>query len=62
MKFSSAKMPKPLRKTNRAGGLEGGMTNGEILHLRLAMKPISTLMNPLHSINLRYHARDALSH
>ncbi len=43
---------KPYRKTNRAGGLEGGMTNGEALHLRLAMKPISTLMNPLHSVNL----------
>jgi chorismate synthase len=43
---------KPYRKTNRAGGLEGGMTNGEPIHLRVAMKPISTLMNPLHSINL----------
>jgi len=43
---------KPYRKTNRAGGLEGGMTNGEVLQLRVAMKPISTLMNPLHSVNL----------
>ncbi|MDW8019790.1 MAG: chorismate synthase [Chloroherpetonaceae bacterium] len=43
----------PTRKTNRAGGLEGGMTNGAPLHLRVAMKPISTLMNPLHSINLQ---------
>ncbi len=51
----------PMRKTNRAGGLEGGMTNGEILHLRLAMKPISTLMNPLHSINLRT-MQETLSH
>lgn len=42
----------PVRKTNRAGGLEGGMTNGAPLHLRVAMKPISTLMNPLRSINL----------
>lgn len=43
---------KPYRKTNRAGGLEGGMTNGEPLQLRVAMKPISTLMNPLQSVNL----------
>ncbi|MFN3344171.1 MAG: chorismate synthase [Chloroherpetonaceae bacterium] len=43
---------KPYRKTNRAGGIEGGMTNGEPLHLRVAMKPISTLMNPLRSVNL----------
>lgn len=43
---------KPYRKTNRAGGIEGGMTNGEPIHLRVAMKPISTLMNPLRSVNL----------
>jgi chorismate synthase len=42
----------PYRKTNRAGGIEGGMTNGEPIHLRVAMKPISTLMNPLRSVNL----------
>ena len=35
------------RKTNRAGGLEGGMTTGEPLVVRVAMKPISTLMRPL---------------
>ncbi len=40
------------RATNRAGGLEGGMTNGETLVLRAAMKPIPTLMKPLSSINL----------
>ncbi|MFQ3596874.1 MAG: chorismate synthase [Chloroherpetonaceae bacterium] len=43
---------KPYRKTNRAGGVEGGMTNGEPIHLRVAMKPISTLMTPLRSVNL----------
>src|SRR5688572_4283111 len=32
-----------VRRTNRAGGLEGGMTNGEILRVRAAMKPISTV-------------------
>ncbi len=41
------------RKTNNAGGLEGGMTNGEMLILHAAMKPISTLANPLKSIDLR---------
>jgi chorismate synthase len=37
--------------TNRAGGLEGGMTNGETLVLRATMKPIPTLMNPLPSVD-----------
>ena len=37
--------------TNRAGGLEGGMTNGEILIIRAAMKPIPTLMHPLPSVD-----------
>lgn len=40
------------RATNRAGGLEGGMTNGETLVLRAAMKPIPTLMRPLSTIDL----------
>jgi chorismate synthase len=40
------------RRTNRAGGLEGGMTNGEPLMLRVAMKPLSTLMRPLTSVDL----------
>ena len=40
------------RRTNRAGGLEGGMTTGEPLVLRAAMKPISTLMRPLQSVDL----------
>jgi chorismate synthase len=39
------------RKTNRAGGLEGGITNGEDLVIRAAMKPISTLMSPLATID-----------
>ncbi len=41
-----------LRPTNRAGGLEGGMTNGETLVVRAAMKPIPTLMQPLASVDL----------
>ena len=40
------------RKTNRAGGLEGGMSNGEEILVRAAMKPIPTLMQPLHSIDV----------
>ncbi len=40
------------RKTNRAGGLEGGMTNGEPLILRIAMKPIPTLYQPLQSVDI----------
>lgn len=41
-----------LRETNRAGGLEGGVTNGEPLVLRGAMKPIATLMRPLQSVDI----------
>jgi chorismate synthase len=41
------------RRTNRAGGLEGGMTTGEPLVIRVAMKPISTLMRPLGTIDIR---------
>ncbi|MEK7448983.1 MAG: chorismate synthase [Planctomycetota bacterium] len=41
------------RRTNKAGGLEGGMTNGENIVLRAAVKPIPTLQNPLPSINLK---------
>lgn len=40
------------RSTNNAGGLEAGMTNGQPLVIRAAMKPISTLRKPLESINL----------
>lgn len=40
------------RETNRAGGLEGGMTNGEPVVLRAAMKPIPTLVKPLRSVDL----------
>lgn len=41
------------RKTNGAGGLEGGMTNGEPLIVRAAKKPISTLMRPIGSVDFR---------
>jgi chorismate synthase len=39
------------RETNRAGGLEGGMTNGEPLVVQAAIKPISTLTQPLRSVD-----------
>lgn len=41
------------RPTNRAGGLEGGVTNGEDLRISGYMKPISTLMKPLRSVDLQ---------
>ena len=40
-----------VRPTNNAGGIEGGMTNGQPLIIRAAKKPISTLARPLESIN-----------
>ncbi len=40
------------RRTNRAGGLEGGITTGQPIILRVAMKPISTTLNPLMSVDL----------
>jgi chorismate synthase len=44
--------PMIARPTNRAGGLEGGVTNGEELRVTGFMKPISTLMKPLRSVDL----------
>jgi chorismate synthase len=46
-------MPGLARATNRAGGTEGGMTTGEPVVARVAMKPISTLMAPLRTVDLR---------
>ena len=40
------------RPTNRAGGIEGGMTNGEIVRLRAYLKPLATLPEPLPSVDL----------
>jgi chorismate synthase len=44
------------RETNRAGGLEGGMTTGEPLLVRGAMKPLPTLTKPLRSVDTDTHA------
>jgi chorismate synthase len=43
------------RETNRAGGLEGGMTTGEPLVVRAAMKPLPTLTKPLRSVDIATH-------
>lgn len=40
------------RDTNRAGGIEGGMSNGQPIRVRAAMKPISTLMQPLRTVDM----------
>jgi chorismate synthase len=44
--------PDRRRTTNRAGGIEGGTTNGEPVVVRAAMKPLPTLMRPLRSVDL----------
>jgi len=44
--------PDRRRSTNRAGGLEAGMSNGEEIVVRAAMKPLPTLMKPLASVDL----------
>ncbi len=43
------------RPSNNAGGIEGGMSNGEPIVLRAAMKPIPTLYKPLRSVDMRSH-------
>ena len=45
-------LPRFYRKTNNAGGIEGGMSNGEPILLRAAMKPIPTLYKPLRSVDI----------
>jgi len=51
--FLDEKTGEYVRRTNNAGGTEGGMTSGAPLVARVAFKPLSTLMSPLHSIDLR---------
>jgi chorismate synthase len=43
---------RPRRRTNRSGGIEGGMSTGEVLRVRAAMKPISTLVKALDTVDL----------
>ena len=47
-----------MRGSNRAGGIEGGMSNGEPIVVRVSVKPIPTLMKALPSVNL-HHGTDA---
>ncbi len=47
------------RKTNNAGGFEGGVTNGENLVLRAATKPYSTLMSPMRSVHIDSKKKEA---
>jgi chorismate synthase len=49
------------RPTNNAGGLEGGVTNGEDLRVSVYMKPIATLMKPLRSVDLTTMAESPAS-
>ncbi|HEX3601501.1 MAG TPA: chorismate synthase [Lacipirellulaceae bacterium] len=51
-----------VRPTNNAGGIEGGMTNGQPLIIRAAKKPISTLARPLESINLETKQKQEASY
>jgi len=51
-----------VRATNNAGGIEGGMTNGQPIVLRAAMKPIATLKKPLPSIDLASKAAEGASY
>ena len=50
--FYDAEQEHYYRKSNRAGGVEGGISNGMPIVVRAAMKPISTLMRPLHSVDI----------
>ncbi|MFH1578211.1 MAG: chorismate synthase [Candidatus Omnitrophota bacterium] len=49
------------RKTNNAGGIEGGISNGEDIILRACMKPICTLLSPLDSVNIKTKAQSRAS-
>jgi chorismate synthase len=51
--FYSATETEFIRSTNNAGGLEGGITNGQPIILRTAMKPIATLYNPKQSVDIK---------
>jgi chorismate synthase len=47
----------PRRRTGRSGGIEGGMSTGEVLRVRAAMKPLSTLVKALDTVDVATGAR-----
>jgi chorismate synthase len=51
----SAEEGRPTRESNHAGGTEGGITNGEPVVVRAAMKPIATTVTPQPSVDMRTH-------
>ncbi|MDH4158570.1 MAG: chorismate synthase [candidate division Zixibacteria bacterium] len=51
--YGDAKKKKFHRTTNRAGGIEGGMTNGEDVIIRVASKPLATLKRPLQTVDIK---------
>ena len=51
-----------MRSSNRAGGIEGGMTNGELLRVRAAMKPISTVPRALATVDVATGERPSPIH
>ena len=52
MRFTMIRRKDFYRGSNRSGGIEGGMSSGEPIFLRAYMKPISTLLNPLPSVDI----------
>jgi len=50
--WSGTRLPAVTRPSNRAGGIEGGMSNGQPIVVRAAMKPIPTTVTPLRSVDL----------
>lgn len=54
-RLEAGAMSSYFRRSNNAGGLEGGMSNGEPIVVRAAMKPIPTLYKPLRSVDMRTH-------
>ena len=51
-----------IRTSDRAGGVEGGISNGEVIHLRAAMKPIATVPRSLQTVNVATHSDDVAHH
>ena len=51
-----------IRTSDHAGGIEGGISNGEVIHLRAAMKPIATVPRSLGTVNVATHTDDVAHH